>query len=157
MLIGRLTVFDANVLADGVEALARRAGLAGEDARLVGWADVGGGDEIDEVGIVLADEDAAFIAAADDARLDGAHAAREAVIGITEVGGSADGERGAGGDEPLHEAPPRDARRLVGLRHLADDAIEVIFAGRFLFGGHIESHVVLLQIETRSSFSARSK
>ena len=52
-----------------LEALAQRpARLAVEDALLVGRADVADGDELEVLGVVLADEDAALVAGADQAR-----------------------------------------------------------------------------------------
>ncbi len=121
-----------------VEALARADRLTREDAGLVAGPDVAVGDELDVSGVVLADEDAPFVAGADEARLDGL--GREAAVAVAVVGGSRERHRGAGSDQALHEASARDPAGLGAVSKLADDALEILLADRLLFRGHIESH-----------------
>src|SRR5262249_25551590 len=127
----------------GAEPFARRSGIARalvlEDAFLVAWADIGVGDELEVSGVMLADEDAALVAGAYDAGLD--RAIGEGAVGVAEIRCGGDGQRGAGGGEALHELPARHAHdRRPALGQLADGALEVRLADRFLLGGHIKCH-----------------
>src|SRR5262249_3249750 len=124
-------------------------------------------DELDEVGIVCADQPAPLVARADQGGLDRPHRRGETVVAVAEKRGGGDRHGGAGGDHALHEAASRHAAGdacdgsgwagrgtllllvlggRVSLGELADDAIEVALAGRLLFRGHVESHGILLSI-----------
>ena len=64
--------FLASFLAvNALEAFARRVGLADEDALAIGRTKVAAGDEFQILGVMFANEDAAFVAGADEAGFDG--------------------------------------------------------------------------------------
>ena len=88
------------------------------------------GDELQVARIVLADEDAAFIAGPDQARLDRPIAKGRVVA---EIGRGAQGQGRPGGEHAIEEIAPRDAQ-------LAHGAVEVGGAGDFFFGFQIDSH-----------------
>ena len=91
------------------EPFAERHGrIAGEDALLIGRPNVADGDEFEELGIVLADENAALVAGADHRGLD--RLALELLIAeIARGAGHRDSP--AGHDQALHEAAAGQDRR----------------------------------------------
>src|SRR5262249_10096269 len=100
---------------------------------------VAGGDELNEVGVVLADEHAALVAGADDGGLDSL-ALAERLVAVVRTGRH---DAGAGGaEQALHEGAPRRLGVLlrVGLRQPFGSAGEVFLAGLTLFGGQVDSH-----------------
>ena len=114
----------ASVAVDVPEALARaRRVLAVEDALLVRRPNVGDSDEFQVIRIVLADQHAALVAAADQADLD-----RIALrFLVAEISGRGDRQHRSSGEHAFHEIPA-----VQGLG--ADDTLEVRFAGCFLLG-----------------------
>ena len=99
VLLGRLDAVDA------VEAqTGRRRRFTGKDALLIAGTNVGHSDELQIFGIVEADEDAALVAGADQADLDGA-----ALPGlVAEVSGRGQRHRGSGGQQAFHEVATGD-------------------------------------------------
>src|SRR5260221_5128502 len=90
---------------DAVEALAGANLVAIENTAAVEWANVGSGNELNKIGIMLADEDAAFVAGADQPRFD--WAALQFLV--AEVSGGSYGDRTGSGDESFHELPAIEA------------------------------------------------
>ena len=110
------------------EALAERhLGVAVQDALLVERPDVARGDELDELRIVLADEDAALVAAADDRRLD--RLAAETLVAEVDAGRQWDRGGRAGGGADERAAVDATAGR-----------VEVLAADVLLLGSEVECH-----------------
>src|SRR5262249_35616221 len=106
-----------------------RLRVAVEDALLVERADVAGGDELDVLGVVLAQQHPALVPAADQGR---PHGLVPLPLLVPEVDGRGDGQDRPGGDHGLHEpAAGQVASRLL----------EVVSALRLLLGGQVEGHV----------------
>ncbi len=118
---------------DAVEAEARPGRLAGEDALAVGRPDVGDGDEVQVVLVVHADEDAALVAAADEADAHGV--ALERLVAEVARRGNRGATRG-GGDQALHEV-------AAGHALAADGLVEILLADLLLFGIQVQGHEIV--------------
>src|SRR5439155_13348173 len=100
-----------------------------EDALLqIRRADVADGDDFQELRVMLAGQDAAFVAAADQRRPDRL-AGQLLVAEVGRRGG--DRQRAASDDHALHEVPAGQVRGHFG---------EVLLAEFLLLGGEVEGH-----------------
>src|SRR5262245_8096721 len=106
--------------------------VAAEDSTLIAGADIAVGDKLEIFRIVLADQDAAFVAGADKSNLHRITA--ETGIAVAEICGCRERQNASRGDETLHKSASRHATFRRRGRELADDAVEVLLADGFLFG-----------------------
>ena len=114
---------------DAIEPLARRIGLADKNPLHVGRPNVGDGHKLEIILVVLADQDAALVAGADQAGLD--RVALPLLVAV--IGGCRDGHGGARGQQALHEIAAVDGMT-------ADCGVKVGPSRFALLGGGEDGH-----------------